>query len=76
MTKKKRTKLLAPDGKSPARTWTIAELPSQPGPDRRAESLCPTASTIERAAAGEKVASAIIASWRPDFSEFIIRGCA
>lgn len=34
---------------------------------QRAESLCPSASTVERAASGDPIAVAIAASWRPIF---------
>jgi hypothetical protein len=44
----------------------LAHLPDSHSLDR-AESICPTASTVERAAAGEKVARAIIDAWKPKF---------
>ena len=44
----------------------LAHLPDSHRLDR-AESLCPTLSTIERAVDGEILARAIIASWQPTF---------
>jgi hypothetical protein len=44
----------------------LAHLPTSHRLDR-AESLCPTLSTVERAVAGEAVAAAIIAAWQPSF---------
>ena len=45
----------------------LAHLPDSHRLDR-AESLCPTISTIERAVDGEVLARAIIAAWQPTFS--------
>ena len=67
MPKKKNPKSLSPDKKRPARTWTIAELPSQSAPDERPESLCPTAGTMWRYLRGEATARAIITAWQPTF---------
>jgi hypothetical protein len=50
----------------------LAHLPTNHRLDR-AESLCPTVSTVERAADGEAVAAAIISHWQADFSSYIVR---
>jgi hypothetical protein len=49
----------------------LAHLPTNHTLDRP-ESICPTASTVERAVAGEAVAAEIIAAWRPDYREFVV----
>ena len=48
----------------------LAHLPTNHRLDR-AESLCPTVGTVQRAVDGEAVAAAIIAHWRPDFRPYI-----